>query len=231
MAHSRRQPVKSKHRADWQGQIRDECLQRVHNQRQKLLQNCRSSTVQECLQTVLSDVSEDLQPDGKFQRLSIANQSKRKGASLLGHQLLSVNEHQELMAQMEAALFDESYIEELEAIEEAEADDIADMFSKHCIVESQTESRLPDVPCPVCGRANLVESAFGFVSCPHEGFSIKAPMQGVHNMLQLTLENISARLQQHSDSCSHKPQFFVKTIDTCNLYMACYECGALDVVI
>lgn len=235
-----RQPIKAKHRLDWQQQIRQDCLQRVHEQRERLLHQCRTQPLQQTLQSVLSDVTEQSLPEGdtEYQLTAAASNgdmpqgSARSNKSLLGHHLLSVEEHQELMAQMEAALFDESYREELEAIEAAEVQDVSDMFAMHCIVDHPPKKDHVKVLCPVCEEADLVESAFGSISCPVDHFCIQSPMQGVCASLKYVQNMLDTKLEEHrAGRCLEKPTFFVKRIGSENLYMACFECGAFEVMI
>ena len=228
-----RQTTKSKHRQDWQQQIRQDCLQRVHQQRERLLHQCRTQSVHQTLESVLSNVTQQREDQSELVASTgneASESSKAAGKPLLGHQLLSVEEHQELMAQMEAALFDEGYREELEAIEAAEIEDVSDLFSMHCIVYTPKVEE-QKVLCPVCKKAHLVESAFGSISCPVDGFCIEAPMQGVGANLEYAKDMICTKLEEHKAGCSENPHFFVKHIATENLYMACYECGAFEVII
>ena len=226
--------------------MRQECLQRVHDQRDRLLHQCRTQPVQRTLESVLYGVTQrslpkrevevDRLPSAGNVGLSSTRSPPRQAGDpskpILGHQLLSIEEHQELMAQMEAALFDESYRDELEAIEAAEVRDISDMFAMHCIVDHTPEVETYKVLCPVCEGTHLVESAFGSISCPADQFCLEAPMQGVGASLKYIEDMLSTKVEEHkASSCPEKPHFFVKRIDSENLYMACFECGAFEIIL
>ena len=243
---STRQSIKCKHRPPWQDQLRKDCLQRIHEQRDRLLQQCRSKPVEETLRSVLSDVSQlslskgraensltEVHDNGEVSPAGAPSERARQhGKSLLGHQLLSVEEHQDLMTQMEAALFDESCREELEAIEAAEVQDISDMFATHCIVDHAPETEQVKVLCPICERTDLAESAFGAISCPIDHFCIDPPIQGLGASLKYTQDSLCLKLEEHRASgCFEKPHFFVKRIASENLYMACFECGACEIIV
>ena len=243
-----RQTIKSKHRPDWQEQVRQECLQRVHTQREQLLHQCRVQPVQQTLQSILNGVTqqsllerEEAEPERippPANKMTITydenppRHTEDPSKPLLGHQLLSVKEHQELMAQMEAALFDDSYKEELEAIEAAEIQDISGMFARHCIVNHMPEVEECKVLCPICEETHLVESAYGSISCPVDQFCVEAPLQGVDASLKYVKNMLCTKLEEHKASgCREKPHFFVKCIASENLYMACFECGAFEIIL
>lgn len=211
-----RQPVKSKHTSGWQAQIREECLQRVQQRRSQLLSSCRDRRVVEDLSSILSDVTGESPGGGE-------------GPSGQSHWLLSRKEHQELLAEMEAALFDETNVEELEAVEADDLDLVSTMFAAQTL-SGGGEGAV--VLCPVCESANLTESAFGVVGCPKEGFRIEAEMEGTCDTLASVSASIAAKLEEHRLSgCPEKPQFFVRDTGSWTLYLACYTCGALEVVL
>lgn len=231
---STRQPVVSKHIKGWQEELRKACLSRVQEQREKLLQKCRSQSAQDCLTSLLAEVTANaVFAKGPAESVEHSKKRDSRGAegSLMDIKHLTVEEHQDLMSQMEAALFDESYREELEALEAAEIIDISDMFATHCMVNHGSQSSI-QVLCPVCRKAYLSESAFGTVSCPIDKFEIDAPMQGLSRSLDFVHDSICKTIAEHSASgCLEDPSFFVKKTGVCNLYLACYTCGALDVVL
>lgn len=245
-----RNNIKSRHRLEWQARLRDDCLQRVQQQRQKLLQKCRTEPVQQCLQSVLSDVASNAQPSSSnFDTIARQHPDDAAGKDSKGrygaivaedtnsngelwYKQLSEEEHQELLAKMEEALFEEGYRDELEAIEAAELEDISDMFAAHCIMDTFPHQEVATVLCPVCEKADLAESAFGTISCQLCKYKIEGPMPGGGSSLNCLADSLARSLEGHSASgCTEKPYFFVKQISSSNLYMACYECGAFEVLL
>lgn len=216
-----RQAVKSKHASGWQAQIREECLFRVQQRRSQLLSRCRDRRVVEDLASILSDVTQSGDtPSGTCGEA-------RDGTPGQPHWLLSREDHEELLAEMEAALFDETHVEELEAIEAGDLDLVSTMFAAQSLSGGGTA-----VLCPVCESVNLTESAFGVVGCPREGFRIDAEMEGCCDTLASVGASIAAKLEEHRVSgCTEKPQFFVRETGSWTLYLACYTCGALEVVL
>lgn len=238
-----RRAIKAKHRKSWQEQIREECFRRVHCQRDLLLQQRRGQPLKDALDSVLSAVASQVpqNPDGEPPERDASAEpgvplgSKGKPAErteFLRHEILSRDEHQELMAQMEALLFDEGYRDELAAIEADETEDISDLLARHTIEDVLPDGDFIEVLCPVCEKAPLVESVYGYIRCPVDQYTIEAPMQGMTSLLSWAQENIRAKTEEHHESgCSQKPSFFVKHTGTANLYIACYDCGVLDVVL
>lgn len=245
-AEGRRQSLKAKSRADWPGALREECLHRVQQQREHLLQQCRTIPVHECLQSLFLDASKTLPqtPITAFDQSSetivrgradneASNRSTDTKQLYWGGQHLTPEEYQELMVQMEEALFEDGYRDELEAIEASELEDMSELFAAHYITDTLPKSEHRDpLLCPVCEKAYLSESAFGTIKCPFDQFSIQAPLEGDRNSLDLLSKGISRILEGHRNSnCTEKPQFFVKDVGSSSLYMACYNCGALEIVI
>ena len=133
---------------------------------------------------------------------------------------------------MEAALFDETQLEELEAIEAHDLDLVSAMFAAQSLSGAGVAGSHA-VLCPVCEAAHLSQTAFGVVGCPREGFRIEAEAEGGGgDTLAAVGDGIVARLEEHrAGGCPEKPQFFVRETGAGTLYMACYACGALEVVL
>jgi len=210
----RRLSVRCKHASDWQSRMREECLLQVQQQRVQLLDRFRERRGSEDLAGLLS---------------AVAAGTKRGCAVDPGDAIrrLSRAEHEELLAEMEAVLFDENIVDELEDVEADDLNLVSSMFAAQSL-------STPAVRCPVCEAADLTESAFGAVVCPREGFRIEAAAEGGGGgeTLASVRDGIAAKLEEHRlGGCPEKPQFFVRETGGGTLYLACYTCGALEVVL
>jgi len=154
----RRLSVRCKHASDWQSRMREECLLQVQQQRVQLLDRFRERRGSEDLAGLLS---------------AVAAGTKRGCAVDPGDAIrrLSRAEHEELLAEMEAVLFDENIVDELEDVEADDLNLVSSMFAAQSL-------STPAVRCPVCEAADLTESAFGAVVCPREGFRMRPRQRG-----------------------------------------------------
>ena len=251
MPQNPRQTVRAKHSArDWREQIRAACLSRIQDQREKLLRGLRAhgrstpEDVKASLDSILADVANTHSggPDADMEVSAPPGQAAHCDSEVFSKPLqwspehLSGPEYEALLAEMEAALFEEAEREELQAIEAAEHDAVSEAFLAHCsAISTLTDVSIggqDQVLCPVCQDSYLVELN-GVVGCLKDGYSIAAPMPGSGHSLSVLKANLAEVLEQHRlGGCHERPAFFVTNNNpgTSTLYMQCMGCLAFEAV-
>ena len=247
-----RQTVRAKHSArDWREQVRAECLSRVQEQRGKLLRGLRArgcstpEDVKASLDGILADVANTQcgRADAQMEVSAPSGQAAHHDSREFSKPLqwspdgLSGPEYEALLAEMEAALFEDAEREELLAIEAAENDAVSEAFLAHCrasysLMDVSTDGQ-DQVLCPVCQDSYLVELN-GAVGCLKDGYSIEAPMPGSGHSLSILKANLAEVLEQHRlGGCHERPAFFVtnETSGTSMLYMQCFGCLAFEALL
>ena len=252
MPQNPRQTVRAKHSArDWREQVRAECLSRVQEQRGKLLRELRArgrstpEDVKASLDSILADVANTHSggPDAETEVSATPGQAAHCDSGGFSKPLqwspehLSGPEYETLLAEMEAALFEEAEREELQAIEAAEHDAVSEAFLAHCMATSTlmdvSTGGQDQVLCPVCQDSYLVESS-GMVGCLKDGYSIEAPMPGSGHSLSILKAKLAEVLEQHRlGGCHERPAFFVtnEVSGISTLYMQCLGCLAFEALL
>lgn len=242
MASRQRQTVRSKQHPRWRDQLRVECLERVKQNRTRVLQKLRenrlgaATTVQESMLDILDDVASSINPQQQPSQpgsLQPQHQAEPKRGRLHWDvQELDHEDYEQLMSEMEATLFEETSQEDLQRVEEAELAEMAEKYMEHCRT-LQSGAQEP-VLCPVCQRAYLTEF-LGSVHCPIDGFQIKLPFVGDRTSALLYVKDMMAEiLAAHCASgCGAKPRFYASEQYTgiSTLFMCCDGCKELVTVL
>ena len=158
------------------------------------------------------------------------NQAKQSGQSsdVELHEL-SVEEYEALMADLEASLFDEMQLEEHRKIEDADLDEISELFLNQVTLHSQPKSL--GVVCPVCRKAILTEPSLNHIHCPIDDYCIEVQQNSSCLPLsELVKMQIEMGLQGHID-CVHEPEFVVMRTDEPSLFIQCHACGFCEAVL
>lgn len=160
-----------------------QCLQRVQEQRDWLLQRARSARQVGNASLVQHDL-------GTIVRSAVNNSQDSAN--------ISEDEYIELMQRMEQELYDginEGH-HELDYLSALETQEIQDMMQTH-FPESQQEKNARDILCPIC-RSVLLNEWNGVITCPTGDLHIDVSYEGI------TLTGLEERLnlvhQKHSAS-------------------------------
>jgi hypothetical protein len=153
-------------------------------------------------------------------------------------------EYEELIAELEAALFEDdpaAQAEYLDSLDMDEREGIVQAFLETCMSGpgrpgsadsggSATSNSEQPVICPVCQEAHLVEAAAG-VGCPRDGFWLAGPSGGLP--LSDLRSGLASAYEAHAAAgCNARPGFMVSNEFTgvWTLFITCDCCHAFEVV-
>ena len=259
---SHRQPLRAQRSEGVREKIRRECLARVEAQRSALLTRLRlghgQAGVQAGLQGIIQAVA--VGPGGELQGKPHGHEcSRSEGCSPGSFQgsfqgqegpqgrqqhIVGGPEYEELMAELEAALFEDdpaAQAEYLDSLDAAEREGIAQAFLETCMNgPSRPGSGDPGGPspggteqpviCPVCQQAYLVETPAG-IGCPRDGYCLERPADGLR--LSDLRDRLAHAYEAHAvGGCIARPGFMVSNefTDVWTLFMTCDSCHAFEVV-
>ena len=224
----RRETVRETSASSWKERIRQSCLKRIQDQRAELLSKFRSGQAvprTELRQIISKEASQPSHgSEGCFGPDELP-QGKQTCAPEL-HEM-SGEEYETFMSELEATLFEELEREQLQFVEDTELDEIAEAFLTHCTFNPHAKPL--DVVCPVCNRANIVESRPNHITCAFDQYCIEVPVSSANapSLAVLVQDHLDKALARHT-GCRHRPVFVAASVGLPALYLECRACGHFE---